>query len=207
MSQIKLFPDLIKKIQDLENKEIPDARKEILANLRDFVQNSFESQQPANLNFICTHNSRRSQLGQAWAKAVSVFYDVPAECYSGGTEVTSFHKNAREALLRAGFKIWGIDDTNRHFRLAYSDDAPSLPFYSKLYDSAENPTANFAAVMTCSHADENCPFIPGATARIALDYQDPKEFDGTHLAAGKYDERSDQIAAEMIYVFKKIRNG
>ena len=31
--------------------------------------------------------------------------------------------------------------------------------------------------MVCDHADQNCPFIPGATARIPLRYKDPKEFD------------------------------
>lgn len=76
--------------------------------------------------------------------------------------------------------------------------------YSKVFDADENPSTNFAAVMTCSHADENCPFIPGSEASIALDYKDPKEFDDTPQAQEKYDERSDQIASEMIYVFENI---
>ena len=59
--------------------------------------------------------------------------------------------------------------------------------------------------MTCSHADENCPFIPGAEIRIPVRYDDPKAFDGTDLMEAKYLERSKEIATEMLYVFSKIR--
>lgn len=204
MSQIKLFPGIIKKIQTLEIASIPEERKKVLAPLIKYIQNKFEARAAVNLNFICTHNSRRSQLGQAWAKVVSEYFNVPVHCFSGGTEVTSFHINAQNALVRAGFRISDEKGKNPRYRLEFSNENESMLFFSKLYDSPENPEKDFAAVMTCAHADENCPFIPGASARIALDYQDPKKYDDTALAAEKYDERSDQIAAEMIYVFKTI---
>jgi arsenate reductase len=60
--------------------------------------------------------------------------------------------------------------------------------------------------MTCSHADENCSFIPGTEKHRPVRYNDPKEFDDTPLEAVKYDESSMQIAAEMVYVFSKIKN-
>ena len=59
--------------------------------------------------------------------------------------------------------------------------------------------------MTCSHADENCPVIPGTEKRIVVRYEDPKAFDNTSEEADRYDERSLQIAAEMFYVFSKIQ--
>ena len=59
--------------------------------------------------------------------------------------------------------------------------------------------------MTCSHADENCPLIPGAEKKISLMYEDPKLFDRTILEKEKYRERSLQIATEMKYVFSKIK--
>ena len=77
--------------------------------------------------------------------------------------------------------------------------------FSKTYNHPFNPKGNFAAVMTCSHADENCPFIPGAEERIALTFEDPKEFDGTPLQTTKYLERSMHIATELYYVFSKIK--
>jgi arsenate reductase len=68
-----------------------------------------------------------------------------------------------------------------------------------------NPVTNFAVVMTCSDADENCPIIPGAEKRISVMYEDPKLFDHTVLEKEKYRERSLQIAAEMKYVFSNIK--
>ena len=38
------------------------------------------------LNFICTHNSRRSHLGQIWAAIAGAYYNVDVATFSGGTE-------------------------------------------------------------------------------------------------------------------------
>ena len=59
--------------------------------------------------------------------------------------------------------------------------------------------------MTCSQAEKDCPFIPGAEKRIPITYEDPKAFDNTPQQAEKYMERSLQIANEMFYVFSKIQ--
>ena len=59
--------------------------------------------------------------------------------------------------------------------------------------------------MTCSHADENCPFIPGTEKRIPLNYEDPKAFDDMPEEAEMYDQRSMQIASELLFVFGKIK--
>lgn len=74
-----------------------------------------------------------------------------------------------------------------------------------MYDDAVNPTANFAAIMTCSDAESNCPFIPGVDLRIATTYEDPKAFDHSPEQAAKYLERSNQIAVECLYVFSLIQ--
>ena len=70
-----------------------------------------------------------------------------------------------------------------------------------------NPQSDFAAIMTCSSADEGCPFIVGAEKRFPIRYDDPKKYDGTDLMAAKYSERSIEIATEMYYVFSMITNG
>lgn len=205
MSQTKLYPEIKEKLNELKELEIPEQRKQILQPLIEFIQNKKNSGETIQLNFICTHNSRRSQLGQLWAQAISAHYGVETKCFSGGTEETAFFKNAIDALKRAGFKIDSGDGKNPHYKVSFAEGHEPLICYSKVYDASENPSENFAALMTCSHADENCPFIAGAQARIALDYKDPKEFDNTPQAQEKYDERSDQIASEMIYVFKNIK--
>ena len=205
MSKIELYPELNQKLEELEQITIPAERQKVLQPLIAFIQKAKNADKIAQLNFICTHNSRRSQLGQVWAQAISQYYGIKTECFSGGTEATAFFRNAIDALRRAGFKIESEAGENPHYKVRFSEKIDPIICYSKTYDAQENPSQNFAAVMTCSHADENCPFIPGAEARIALDYQDPKEFDHTPQATEKYDERSNQIASEMIFVFKNIK--
>jgi arsenate reductase len=94
---------------------------------------------------------------------------------------------------------------NPKYAVSFSENANPLIMFSKLYDDASSAQSNFAAVMTCSHADENCPFIPGANNRIPVRYEDPKAFDDTELESAKYDERSKEIATEMFYVFSQVR--
>ena len=60
------------------------------------------------------------------------------------------------------------------------------------------------AILTCVEADGACPFIAGAAQRIALPFEDPKAFDNTPQQSEKYEERSLQIATELLYVFSKI---
>lgn len=184
---------------------ISPERKETLQALIDFIQEKKDKREDIRLNFICTHNSRRSQLGQVWARAISAYYGLETECFSGGTEETAFHQNGIDALERAGFRIEKAAGRNQEVNIYFSGLEKPLVCYSKLYNAETNPSENFAALMTCAHAEENCPFIPGTQARIPLDYKDPKEFDDTPYASVKYDERSDQIASEMIYVFKNIK--
>jgi arsenate reductase len=59
-------------------------------------------------------------------------------------------------------------------------------------------------MMTCGHADENCPFIPGALARLPFRFDDPKQFDDTPLEQEKYNECSLEIARELYYILQNI---
>ena len=164
-----------------------------------------ESEQ-ANLIFICTHNSRRSHFGQVWAHFAASTNGLADKIttFSGGTEATAFHPNAIAALSRAGFKIETEEGKNPVSHLIFSDDKPATTCFSKVYDDPSNPQSDFIAVMTCSDADENCPYIPGATQRFTVTYEDPKISDGTPLESATYDERSLQIGTEMWYVMTLI---
>lgn len=185
---------------------IEDARKPVLNDMISFISNNLQKSKEVKLNFICTHNSRRSQLSQVWAQTAAYYFGVDdVITYSGGVEVTAFNERAVNALEKAGFVVIKKENKdNPVYFIHYSDDADPLATFSKLYDDAINAQADFAAVMTCSDADENCPFIPGATVRIPLRYEDPKAFDGTELEASKYLERSLQIATEMFFIFSKV---
>ncbi|TXE02268.1 protein-tyrosine-phosphatase [Algoriphagus aquimarinus] len=202
--KITLLPKLNLTVEKAKALSIPDVRKEVLQVLIDYVQSKVNSGEELVLNFICTHNSRRSQFSQIWAQTAADYFGIPAACYSGGVEVTAFNERAVESIRRSGFRVTKKGDDNPKYFVFHSDDAEPIVAFSKLFDDPINQTNRFAAVMTCAHADENCPFIPGAENRIPVRYEDPKAFDDTAEEASKYDERSLQIASEMFYVFSKI---
>ena len=133
-------------------------------------------------------------------------FGISLETFSGGTEATAFNPNAVAALERAGFKIRNDGEENPRYMVAFDDDASPLTAFSKKYEDPPNPTSGFAAIMTCSEADSECPIVFGADKRIKLFYVDPKVADGTPQEAATYDERCRQIATEMYYVFYKIKD-
>jgi arsenate reductase len=59
--------------------------------------------------------------------------------------------------------------------------------------------------MTCTSADQGCPFVAGAEKRFSIPFEDPKIADGTPEQASKYEERSLQIATEMKFIFSQIK--
>ena len=185
--------------------EIPDARKLALDEVADFVSAKLGAGHEAKLNFICTHNSRRSQMGQLWGAAAAAHFGIAGvRTYSGGTEATAFNPRAVAAVERAGFRVENRGGENPHYRVAYSNTDPVLECFSKTYDDPFNPSDAFAAIMTCSDADEACPVVLGAVMRARLRYDDPGVADGTPSETVTYDERSLQIATEMLYLFSRI---
>jgi hypothetical protein len=188
-----------------EFEQIPPERREALQELAAFIQAQKDSGRTARLNFICTHNSRRSHLGQIWAAAAAAYYGVEdVETFSGGTEATAFNPRAVGALERAGFVIDKPEGANPRYRVHLRAGDAGLVCFSKKYDDAANPAQDFAAIMTCSQADAECPFIPGAAYRLSLPYNDPKEADGTPEESARYDERCRQIGREMMFAFSLL---
>ena len=184
---------------------IPEDRKPTLHELISYVTKCLTEGKEINLNFICTHNSRRSQLSQLWASVAAYFYGIDVNTYSGGVEVTAFNERAVASIKRAGFDVLERGINNPKYVTFFSENALPLILFSKLYDDPINNKKEFAAIMTCSHADENCPHIVGSLARIPLRYEDPKTFDGTNQEAQQYDKRSLQIATELFYIFSNIQ--
>ena len=202
--KINLYPELEKTIEKARQLPITQERTQVLQVLIDYIQSKCDLSQEINLNFICTHNSRRSQFSQIWAQTAADYFGVPARCYSGGVEITVFNERAVASITRSGFKVKAQGDNNPLYSVFYSDQDAAITAFSKLFDDPINKAELFAAVMTCSHADANCPFIPGTEQRIPVRYEDPKAFDNTPEEAARYDERSLQIASEMFYVFSRV---
>lgn len=195
-------------IAELESDfdSIPAERKEKLEKVAIYIRSKRNAGETAKLNFICTHNSRRSHMAQIWTTVASHHLGIEnLETYSGGTEATAFNSRAVAALERAGFHIKNSGGENPRYKVRLADDAEPMVCFSKEFGHEVNPQKSFAAIMTCSDADENCPFVPGAEFRQAITYRDPKESDGTVREKEVYDERCRQIAAEMFYMIKMAK--
>jgi len=185
--------------------DIPAARKLALDEVAGFVSAKLDAGHEALLNFICTHNSRRSQMGQLWGAAAAAHFDIDGvRTYSGGTEATAFDPRAVAAIERAGFIVDNPGGDNPHYRVTYSYAGPVLECFSKTYDDPSNPAEGFAAIMTCADADEACPVVFGAAMRAPIRYEDPKVADGTPTETASYDARCLQIATEMLYLFSRV---
>lgn len=186
---------------------ISTPRRELLTKISDYIQSKKDENLPINLMYVCTHNSRRSHFGQIWAAVAASYFGVEnVLTFSGGTETTAFNPTAIQALKATGFEIT-TEELNKNpiYKVAFgTKETQFTTCFSKVYDDSFNPSSNFAAIMTCSDAEQNCPFIPGVELRIGTTYTDPKAFDGTPQQAEKYLERSNQIALECLYVFSKI---
>jgi len=204
-----LLPALQKTIQKLvsEFELIPEDRKPIINDLTDFIRQKSRAGEKIKLNFICTHNSRRSHISQLWAQTAAHYFGIAnVQTYSGGTEATAFNPRAVKAMKGAGFEISVKQNGgNPVYEARYANGKPALTLFSKKYDDPFNPNSDFAAIMTCSHADENCPLVIGASKRIALTYNDPKDFDGTSQEEEKYSERVHEIGREILYAFSQVK--
>lgn len=207
--QAKLYPALSSYLQTIEKDfaRIPEERKSQLKKMALYIKTKLNAEKKANLVFICTHNSRRSHMSQLWALAAASYYNVNGiAAFSGGTEATAFNERAIRAMVKAGFVITKKSgETNPVYEAKFGENATPVFAFSKKYMDSPNPTSNFAAIMTCSHADKNCPIVQGASIKLAIPYEDPKAADGQPNEAQVYNERSKQIATEMLYVFSLVK--
>ena len=193
----------LEKIAQSAEGTLPEDRKQNIRPIIDYVRKQISIPTIAQLNFICTHNSRRSHLAQVWAQVAADFYKIPAKTFSAGVEVTAFHPNAVRSFEELGFIVKKGAGENPIYQLTLEPTQVSC--FSKNIDDASLPADHFAAIMVCDDADENCPFLPGADVRIPLRYVDPKRADGTAEERAIYRATSLEIAHEMFYLFSQIK--
>lgn len=193
-------------ISNFNEKNISTDRKNVLLPLVNYIQTKKNNNEIIRLNFICTHNSRRSHLSQIWAQTLAYHFNIKnTYCYSGGTEATAMYPKVAETLRNQGFQIQVLSENeNPVYAVKYDSNEHAVICFSKVYSDDFNPKNNFGAIMTCNNADEGCPLVIGAEARFPIKYDDPKAFDGTALQAAKYAERSLEIAQEIWWVMRSI---
>ncbi|MFT4666259.1 MAG: arsenate reductase [Polaribacter sp.] len=205
---MSFYPTLQQYITELltEFEQIPETRRELLRPLGQYCKTQVETGKASNLVVICTHNSRRSHMGQLWLRAATKHYNIPnVQTYSGGTEGTAFNPRAVIAMQTAGFRISKKTDGSnpRYLTTMHAEDDGQLLF-SKRYDAPPNPTKDFAPILVCTEADKGCPIILGADQRFPISYNDPKAFDDTKLEEKAYAERCRDIAREMFFALGMV---
>ncbi|MEM9064017.1 MAG: protein-tyrosine-phosphatase [Planctomycetota bacterium] len=197
-------PDLADylKAREAERDQIPSERRNELAALAEVISEHRDSA----LIFVCTHNSRRSHMAERFAAAAAARAGIECPTYSAGTEATAFDKRALASIHGAGFLIETADPQapNPKHRITLGATTEPTECFSKRFDDPSLPASGLVAVMVCDSANEACPTLPNADARIPLLYKDPKASDGTDRETETYRERAKEIAREMIYLFSLI---
>ncbi len=200
-SKTKIFSN-----KAIETISIDKERQGILKLIASFIVSQCKKLNDVHLNFICTHNSRRSQLSQIWAHyAIEKYKLKRIKSYSGGTEVTAFHRNTIKTLQKAGFKFKLINYSHENpiYEITFSKAKNSITGFSKLYNDSINNDP-YIVITTCSNAEQNCPFIPEAVERFHVGYTDPKVSDDSESMDKTYLETNKQIAAEMDFLFLQV---
>ncbi len=201
-----MFEQIKYQIEQFSVDNITVERKHILQLLVNYIQTKKNNNEIIRLNFICTHNSRRSHLSQIWAQTMAYHFNLKnMYCYSGGTEATAMYPKVAETLQNQGFQLQQLSENkNPIYAVKFAASEHAVICFSKVYNNAFNPKSNFGAILTCNNADEGCPMVVGAEARFPIKYDDPKSFDGTDMQSAKYAERSLEIAQEMWWVMHSI---
>ena len=198
--KLKLFTE------SLNDSEIKSSRIERLNSIAESLSSVYRQDDSLNLNFICTHNSRRSQLAQVWMHYFSQLFHLNIHSYSSGTEVSEVHPNTLSALEESGFEVEKSWETNNNprYKLNFSETKGSILLFSNSIDDQSLPK-KFVAITTCSQADENCPFIPQARMRFSLTYEDPGKYDGSDREIEAYKQANKKIATELFYLISKLK--
>lgn len=102
---------------------------------------------------LCTHNSARSQMGEALLRAVANQHEMHLDVHSAGTEATLVKEPAKTVMAELGISL------EKHTSKTFHDVPDSQ---------------NFDYVITvCDSAAENCPVYPGKTTRRHYPFTDP----------------------------------
>ena len=210
-----LFPGLKSYCEGLLRRaDIPLSAAHRAAAMRvgEWIHTQVSRGLPANVIVVCTGNSRRSILGSTMGNIAAALGKHPTVRFSsGGTEPSAFNPRTIKTLQSIGVQIAEEGDPAPHgtngernskYRVQWGDSESSqIVEFSKRHDDASNPQNDFCAILVCTDADKNCPIVNGASLRVSMPFEDPKEFDGQPNEEAAYAERRDQIGRAMLLAF------
>ncbi|MBC17244.1 MAG: arsenate reductase [Desulfovibrio sp.] len=101
-----------------------------------------------NILFLCTGNSCRSQMAEAWARQLHPDFGV----WSAGVVKHGMNPNVATVMNEVGVDISAQSSKT-------VDDLPDVKFDY--------------IVTLCGHASENCPFFPAQSKRVHRGFDDP----------------------------------
>ncbi len=121
-------PKIISFIQSFSTENISSERQEVLAHLVKYIRDKRAKDETIRLNFICTHNSRRSHLSQIWAQTMAFHFGIKnVFCYSGGTEATAMFSKVVETLANQGFITFRLSDIpNPVYAVKYASNEQAI---------------------------------------------------------------------------------
>ncbi len=108
--------------------------------------------------FVCTHNSARSQMAEAYLKK---FAGDKFDVESAGLEAGKLNPYVVRALLEEGIDITGHP----------TQDVFALLKLGRFY--------NFVVAVCSKEAADRCPIFPGRAKRMVWSYPDPSTFTGS----------------------------
>ena len=113
--------------------ELSKDRKDLLQSMATAISAEYSKSKFVNLNFICTHNSRRSQMGQVWAHIAAEQFNLNITSFSGGTEVTAFNRNTVKTLQKVGFsfKVKEFSHENPVYSITHENSIVRLSVFQK----------------------------------------------------------------------------
>ena len=124
------------------------------------MSDSTKQSKKLKILFLCTGNSCRSQMAEAWVREL---FGGRIEAYSAGIEARGLDPDAVKAMAEAGVNIAGQR--------------------SKRIDALRDVEFDYV-VTVCDHARENCPVFTGKARAFHAGFDDPPR-----LAAGAGTEK------------------
>ncbi len=108
--------------------------------------------------FLCTGNSARSQMAEAWVRALKGDFLEP---YSAGIEAHGINPLTIEVMTEAGVDMAG-------------QSSKTISDFSRM-----NVPVDYVVTL-CDEADASCPFFPAQVKILHRGFRDPALVEGSH---------------------------
>jgi arsenate reductase len=123
-------------LNQVKSLPISADRLRLLHSIATEITTLLQANKKVNLQFVCTHNSRRSQFSQIWAHAFCHYFNLhTVHCFSAGTEATALFAKVAETLACQGMQVSKLTSDNNPFYLIkpFEDSQPLFCFSKTLF--------------------------------------------------------------------------